>query len=280
MFCISLTLHYLCNKQSKNKEMRHKNILAAIVALCLFTACRSHYHMTGIERSRILVAERYDAAVGQLTAINEYMAPYKMQVDSIMKPLLGHTAGYYVADRPESELSNLLPDILMWAASQYGEQPDFAVYNTGGMRAALPEGEITVGDILELAPFENKICFLTLTGDKVLELAQQIVGRGGEGISKEFRIVGVKNKKNHRLIEATVNGQPIDPARKYRIVTIDYVSHGNDEMKAFLSATDIRMPGEERDLSKYVIMRYFQEMEKQGRVVEAKIDGRMTLKEE
>ncbi len=258
--------------------MRRKNIFAALVVLCLLSACRSHYHFAGIQRTRILVDERYDAAVGRLTDINEYMAPYKVQVDSIMKPLLGHTAGYYAADRPESELSNLLPDILMWVAPQYGEQPHFAVYNTGGMRAALPEGEITIGDVLELAPFENKICFLTLTGDKVLELVQQMIGRGGEGISKELRIVGIAKTK--KIISATIDGKPIDPSAKYRVATIDYVSHGNDEMTAFLSATDIRMPGEERDLSKYVIMRYFQEMEKQGRVVEAKIDGRFTLKEE
>ncbi len=36
--------------------------------------------------------------------------------------------------RPESELSNLLCDILVWGGKQFEEQPVFAVYNMGGIR--------------------------------------------------------------------------------------------------------------------------------------------------
>ena len=39
------------------------------------------------------------------------------------------------------------------------------------------------GDVLDVAPFENKISFLTLSGDKVKELFEQMARRGGEGVS-------------------------------------------------------------------------------------------------
>ena len=42
-----------------------------------------------------------------------------------------------VAHRPESDLSNLLADIMVWAARDYNEKVDFGVYNMGGIRAAL-----------------------------------------------------------------------------------------------------------------------------------------------
>lgn len=97
--------------------------------------------------------------------------------------------------RPESELSNLLCDILVWGGKQFDEQPVFSVYNMGGIRSNLAKGKITVGDVNDMAPFENKICFLTLTGDKVLELFQQIAHRGGEGLSSAVRMVITKEGK-------------------------------------------------------------------------------------
>ena len=139
--------------------------------------------------------------------------------------------------------------------------------------------DLRVGDVVDVAPFENKVCFLTLTGDKVLELMQQIVGRKGEGISREVRLVAKadKEKDNMQLLSVTIKGEPIDPQRRYRIATIDYVSHGNDKMTAFKAGTDVNMPGREEDLSRAVIMRYFREMEAQGKAVEAAVDGRFTI---
>ena len=112
--------------------------------------------------------------------------------------------------RPESELSNLLCDILVWGAKKFGEQPVFSVYNMGGIRANFAKGKITVGDVNEVAPFENKICFLTLTGEKVTELFQQIAHRGGEGLSHAVRLVISKDGK---LVSVTLNGELSTPRR-------------------------------------------------------------------
>lgn len=98
----------------------------------------------------------------------------------ISKSRLGDVSGgrsdssRHESKKPESDLSNLLCDILVWEGQRRGENPDFAVYNMGGMRASFLKGDITYGDVLAVAPFENKICFLTLTGEKTLELFQQI----------------------------------------------------------------------------------------------------------
>lgn len=115
-----------------------------------------------------LVDKRFDQNPDAQAAV--FIAPYKHKVDSIMSPVVGETAHYMAAGRPESELSNLLCDILVWAGKDFEEKPVFSVYNMGGIRAALAKGKQTVGDVNDMAPFENKICFLTLTGKDVLEL--------------------------------------------------------------------------------------------------------------
>jgi 2',3'-cyclic-nucleotide 2'-phosphodiesterase (5'-nucleotidase family) len=62
----------------------------------------------------------------------------------------------------------------------------------GGVRADLPKGDVTYGDILDIAPFENKIAFGTMTGADVLELFGQIASTGGEGVSSSVRLVITK----------------------------------------------------------------------------------------
>jgi 2',3'-cyclic-nucleotide 2'-phosphodiesterase (5'-nucleotidase family) len=206
-----------------------------------------------------------------------FLAPYKQKVDSIMGPVVGEVAHNMAASRPESDLSNLLPDIFVYMAKNYGEKPDFAVYNMGGIRSAFAKGKVTYGDVLDVAPFENKICFLTLTGEKVKELFAQIAKRGGEGVSKGVELVITKDGQ---LVSARLNGKEIDPSAKYRVTTIDYLAQGNDGLVAFKSATDLKSPQEDSNNARYVIRDYFQEMMKQGIVVDAKVEGRFKVKSE
>lgn len=248
-------------------------LLLAVPSVMMLTACSSHYQLTDVSRTRILVDKTYDAAPDAAAAA--FLAPYKEAVDSVMGPVVGEAARDMAAERPESTLSNLLPDIFMHMAQHYNEKPDFAVYNMGGIRAALSKGKVTYGDILDVAPFENKICFLTMSGEKVLELFSQIALRGGEGVSKGVQLVITKDGQ---LLSARVNGKEIDPQASYRITTIDYLAQGNDGMPAFKSGTELNSPKDDKNNARYVITDYFREMMKAGKAVDAKVEGRIILR--
>ena len=253
--------------------MRKLLLLLAVPSVMMLTACSSRYQLTDVSRTRILIDKTYDAAPDAAAAA--FLAPYKQTVDSVMGPVVGEAARDMAAERPESTLSNLLPDIFMHMAQHYNEKPDFAVYNMGGIRAALSKGKVTYGDVLDVAPFENKICFLTLSGDKVLELFSQIAMRGGEGVSKGVQLVITKDGQ---LLSARVNGKEIDPQANYRITTIDYLAQGNDGMPAFKSGTDLNSPKDDKNNARYVITDYFKEMMKAGRAVDAKVEGRIIVR--
>jgi len=253
--------------------MRKLLLLLAVPSVMMLTACSSRYQLTDVSRTRILIDKTYDAAPDAAAAA--FLAPYKQTVDSVMGPVVGEAARDMAAERPESTLSNLLPDIFMHMAQHYNEKPDFAVYNMGGIRAALSKGKVTYGDVLDVAPFENKICFLTLSGDKVLELFSQIAMRGGEGVSKGVQLVITKDGQ---LLSARVNGKEIDPQANYRITTIDYLAQGNDGMPAFKSGTDLNSPKDDKNNARYVITDYFREMMKAGKAVDAKVEGRIIVR--
>ena len=253
--------------------MKKITAIYLLVPMLLLTSCKQHYEVANMQRSRILVDAKYDAQPDQKAA--DFLKPYKHQVDSVMGPVVGQSAKYMTAKRPEGTLSNLLADILMWASKDYGEQPVFGVYNMGGVRADLPKGTVTYGDVLDVAPFENKISFITLKGDVVRELFTQIAITGGEGMSHAVRMVITKDGQ---LLSATINGQEIDPQKDYRVTTIDYLLGGTDKMEAFKKGTNINAPKDVSNNTRFIIMNYFREMAKQGKIVDSEIVGRITVK--
>ena len=246
--------------------------LVGLSAMLMGTGCASHYELASVKRTRILVDSRYDAAPDAAAA--KFMEPYKHRVDSVMGPVVGEVDHDMTAHRPESDLSNLLADIMVWGAKDYHEKVDFGVYNMGGIRAALSKGKVTYGDVLDIAPFENKICFVTLTGAKVLELFSQMAHTGGEAVSHGVELVFTRD---HKLKSARLNGKEIDPKASYRIATLDYLAQGNDKMEAFRSATNVVSPQESSNNTRFIIMNYFKEQTAQGKVVNAHKEGRIRV---
>jgi len=242
---------------------------AAVMASC----SPKHYQLAGIERTRIIVDSRYDQAPDARAV--QFLAPFKRVNDSIMGPVMGVVAHNMHADRPESDLSNLMADILVWASKDYGEQPVMGLYNMGGIRADLTKGEVTYGDVLDVAPFENKICFLTLSGDKMLRLFQQIARRGGEGVSHGVEMV--ISKDGGKLVSVRLHGQEINPQANYRITTINYLLEGNDGMPALREGTDVVAPEDASNNTRFLIMNYFKDKYARGEIVDAKVEGRIRV---
>lgn len=254
--------------------MNKKNITLIMAATLLYGAsCSSYKTLVKVERSRIVIDNRFDnTPIG--TEEQRFIAPYKHVVDSIVSPVVGRAARYMAADRPESPLSNLLADILLQGGEAYGERPDFAVYNIGGIRSAFAEGDVTYGDVVDVAPFDNKIYFLTLSGKVVNELFAQIASTGGEGVSHGVELA---IDKKGRLLSAKINGNEVDENRSYRVATLDYLAQGNDKMLAFKKGTDVNAPSSEDNNVRFIIMKYMGRLMQEGIAADAKIEGRITV---
>ena len=246
----------------------------ALATLLLVSCAPKHYQLTGVERTRIIVDSRYDQNPDQAAA--QFMAPYKKVNDSIMAPIMGRVAHNMHPERPESDLSNLLSDILVWAAKDYNEQPVLGIYNMGGIRADLIKGNVTYEDVLSIAPFENKIAFTTLSGESLLKLFRQIAHRGGEGVSKGTELVITKDGQ---LVSARLHGQEIDPQADYRVVTIHYILQGNDGMTAFTEGKDNVSSEDASNNSRYLIMNYFKDKQSRGEEVDAQVEGRIKIQD-
>ena len=255
--------------------MNKKTLLVCALGALLtgVTSCTSQYKVVNVDRTCVVIDDRFDQSPD--SAALALVAPYKVAVDSISCPVVGRAANSMERCKPESRLSNLLSDILVWGAQRVGEKPSFAIYNMGGIRATLTAGEVTYGDILDVAPFENKLCVISLTGEQVLTLMNEIASRGGEGVSGSVRMVITKDNK---LSSIKIDGKEIDKNKTYRIATLDYLAQGNDGMPTLGKGTDIKSLTEDKYNVRFIIMDYFKSLMKQGKAAKSDIEGRIIVK--
>ncbi len=252
-----------------------KSIVKPIVGAFVLTAlalssCKSGFYVSGSSGVAMPITAVYDAK--QHGGTHAIVSAYRQKVDSIMSPVIGHSAGNYSRYRPESPMSNLMADVLFVSAEQKsGQSVDVAIMNMGGIRSDLSKGAITYGDIFEIAPFENCLCVATMKGEVLKELFEQVAMVGGEGLSG----ARMQMSKDGKLLSVEVNGQPIDPQKTYRVATIDYLAAGNDKMLAFLKSEKKEFPGKItlRDL----FFEYVRALEQQGKPVTAAIEGRIVV---
>ena len=96
------------------------------------------------------------------------------------------------------------------------------------------QGEITLGEIYSIFPFDNTLCLIKLKGSDLRDLFDIIASRGGEAVSHEVRMTIADDK----AANLTIDGAPLDDNRIYSIATIDYVANGGDHMTPCLKATE------------------------------------------
>ena len=102
----------------------------------------------------------------------------------------------------------------------------------------------------------------------------QIASVGGEGVSRGVEMVITKDRQ---LKSVRLHGKEIVPLADYRVVTIDYLAQGNDHMEAFKQKRHMNAPRGKENNSREVIIDYFKTMLKQGKAVDADVEGRIVV---
>jgi 2',3'-cyclic-nucleotide 2'-phosphodiesterase (5'-nucleotidase family) len=250
--------------------MRHKlGILLLFLHILLFNhhfVSAQQYKVKSTKWKRIEVTSALDAKPdSQALAI---IAPYKVSVDSVMSPVLGMSRVAMNARRPESLLSNWAADVMVEGSTATGlPAADMGLVNIGGLRNNMPKGIVRKGDILLISPFENSLVVLEMKGKDLLKLMHNIAAVGGEGVSKNVKMVISKDRK---LISATINGEKISPKRTYTVATLDYLAEGNDKMYALKKAKKRHEIGlKTRDVMIESIIK--------NRIIDSKMEGRIII---
>ena len=186
-----------------------------------------------IDYSLIKIDSRLDDRIDE--SISEKLKPYRQAVDSVMNRKIAVAARRLDKDI-DGGISNFLADFVATTGFQIsGEPVDISLINSGGIRRSLPAGDITQGMVIDMLPFDNKIVVLDISGKDLISAFDVLALRkGSDGINASTRML--YDPDTLRPVSITVNGEPIDPYRNYRLATIDYLANGGDYMEALTHA--------------------------------------------
>lgn len=254
------------------------------IAAVLLSSCSTQLVINHNQNEIIPVISTPDSAI---TAI---INPYKIGIDSVMNEVICISEKEMTKGRPESLLGNFVTDLCL---EQFSDQADICIMNNGGLRFPLPKGEVTIGDIYKLMPFENELVVLELNGLELFSLIEYIYSREGEPFSGikiysmdscmilSNRNILYRNGGNilisEPVIASSCGGEEevyvvskIDETYKIRILTSDYLAYGGDKMSFFKGKTQYNLETKLRDaIIKYCKIKGF---------ITSSLDQRFTYK--
>lgn len=163
----------------------------------------------------------------------------------------------------ETNLGDFICDAMVWSvlnAVDVDPANVVAVTNGGGIRADIPEGDITRSSIKTVLPFGNTIAVGYVTGAELLEALEASTYCTPETVGGFPQISGMKIRidttvefdKGEEYPDSTycqpasikrvtileVNGKPFDPEATYAVVTNNFCAAGGDTYYAFKRAYD------------------------------------------
>ena len=249
--------------------MLFRKLLIALIIISFSTSCSHKIWTVTQETSTRIPID----SLTEVTADKNYEAqlqPIKQNIDSQMNIVIGQAAETMRGHGPESLLSNFNADVYRQSASELlGEKVDMAIVNLGGLRTVIPAGNITIGKVFELMPFENELVILWLKGDKLFDLLQYFASMGGEGVS------GLRMEiQNGKAVNITIDGKALDKEKLYSIATNDYLAGGNDKMVQLAQSekrvnTGIKI--------RTILLNYINAETKKGNKIQSKLDGRIKI---
>ncbi|PRD42720.1 multifunctional 2',3'-cyclic-nucleotide 2'-phosphodiesterase/5'-nucleotidase/3'-nucleotidase [Phyllobacterium phragmitis] len=164
----------------------------------------------------------------------------------------------------ECPMGNLVADATLDRVKDQGIT--IAIMNGGGLRASIDQGEVTMGEVLTVLPFQNTLSTFQLKGADVVTALETGVGQVEEGAGRFPQVAGLKfafdrsKPAGSRISDVMVKDpqggwKPIDPAATYGVVSNNYLRGGGDGYKIFatngMNAYDYG-PGLEEVVAEYL----------------------------
>ncbi|MGR3322573.1 MAG: bifunctional metallophosphatase/5'-nucleotidase [Pseudooceanicola sp.] len=183
-----------------------------------------------------------DAAVTEDQATVDRIAEAAGPLDEIRNRVVAETSEAIDGDRGscragECQMGNLVADAMLDRVKDQGI--DVAIANGGGLRASIDAGEVTMGEVLTVLPFQNTLSTFQTKGSVIVEALENGVSQFEEGAGRFPQVAGMSfafdpsAEPGSRVSDVMVGGAPIDPEKTYGVVTNNYVRNGGDGYKMF-----------------------------------------------
>ena len=192
-------------------------------------ACSSHLVVNGNSNkeavSQTIIADSSLASI---------IKPYKDSLDKRMNEVIAYSEEDFIVKRPASNLMNWVANALFVNQTKTVRlsQPVVCLLNTGGIRSSIGKGNVTLGDLYKVMPFDNTIVWVELPIEVLPEIEAYLNKSGGEPMANLSLIEG-------RL---SITSSPENPSH-FWVITSDYLLNGGDKMTFFTKRTNVNETG-------------------------------------
>jgi 5'-nucleotidase len=191
----------------------------------------------------IITSSEVGEDAGTVARIAELAAP----LDEIRQKVVASAAAPIEGDRAvcrvmECAMGNLVADAMLERVANQGVT--IAIANSGGLRASIDAGEVTMGEVFTVLPFQNTLSTFQIDGAGVIAALENGVSQIEEVKGRFPQVAGLKftfdptvapneGRIQYVMVQSASGFAAIDPVATYSVVTNNYVRNGGDGYKMF-----------------------------------------------
>ena len=224
--------------------------LVPVVQAYAYSKYVGHFELTFDDDGNLLEAGGdtilLDASVEPDAEIVARVAELAGPIEELKGKVIGDAADVIEGSRDvcraqECAMGNLVADAMLDRVK--GQGITIAFQNGGGLRSSIDVGEVTMGEVLSVLPFQNTLSTFQVTGQTLIDALENGVSQVEDGAGRFPQVAGMKftwdpeAEPGSRIVEVMVaegdSYVPLDPEKTYGVVTNNYVRNGGDGYRMF-----------------------------------------------
>lgn len=170
----------------------------------------------------------YTPEIAENPQMLSLLTPFQNKSKAQLEVKIGSVNGLLEGDRSKVRFVQTNMGRVILAAQIARTGADFGVMSGGGIRDSIEAGDITYKSVLKVQPFGNIVVYADMSGKEVVDYLTAVAQmKPDSGAYPQFANVSFVAKEG-KLTDLKIKGEPVDPAKTYRMATLSFNATGGD----------------------------------------------------
>ncbi|ENA3423771.1 bifunctional UDP-sugar hydrolase/5'-nucleotidase UshA [Salmonella enterica] len=170
----------------------------------------------------------YTPEIAENPQMLSLLTPFQNKGKAQLEVKIGSVNGLLEGDRSKVRFVQTNMGRVILAAQIARTGADFGVMSGGGIRDSIEAGDITYKSVLKVQPFGNIVAYADMSGKEVVDYLTAVAQmKPDSGAYPQFANVSFVAKEG-KLTDLKIKGEPVDPAKTYRMATLSFNATGGD----------------------------------------------------
>ncbi|EDT9361666.1 bifunctional UDP-sugar hydrolase/5'-nucleotidase [Salmonella enterica subsp. enterica serovar Miami] len=170
----------------------------------------------------------YTPEIAENPQMLSLLTPFQNKGKAQLEVKIGSVNGLLEGDRSKVRFVQTNMGRVILSAQIARTGADFGVMSGGGIRDSIEAGDITYKSVLKVQPFGNIVVYADMSGKEVVDYLTAVAQmKPDSGAYPQFANVSFVAKEG-KLTDLKIKGEPVDPAKTYRMATLSFNATGGD----------------------------------------------------